>query len=202
MSTAVSSERIAGASPQVKARAAGAFWLMVILTGALAMVVGGRLAIAANLVATAFYVAATVLVYRLLKPVNAGLSLIAAICSFAGCAVGVLGSLSSVAVGRLGFVFFGLHCLLVGYLILRSTFLPRFVGALMALGGASWLTLGLASLLSPAVVQLLSPYILIPGIVGEASLSLWLLVRGVNVERWREQAGAAGEWRSQLATHA
>lgn len=202
MSTAVSSERIAGASPQVKARAAGAFWLMVIVTGALAMVVGGRLAIVANLVATAFYVAATLLVYQLLKPVNAGLSLIAAIFSFAGCAVGVLGSLSSVAVGRLGFVFFGFHCLLVGYLILRSTFLPRFVGALMALGGASWLTLGLASLVSPPLVRLLSPYILIPGIVGEASLSLWLLVRGVNVERWREQAGATGEWRSQLATHA
>ena len=202
MSTAVSSERNPGAAPQAKARAAGACWLLVIVTGALAMVVGGRLGVAANLAATAFYAAATVLVYQLLKPVNAGLSLLAAIFSFAGCAVGVLGSLFHVPVGRLAFVFFGLHCLLVGYLIFRSTFLPRFVGALMALGGTSWLTLGLASLVSPPLVRLLSPYILIPGIVGEASLSLWLLVRGVNVERWREQAGAAGEWRSQLATHA
>jgi hypothetical protein len=202
MSTAFSSERNPGASPQAKARAAGACWLFVIVTGALAMVVGGKLAVAANLAATAFYVAATVLVYQLLKPVNAGLSLIAAISSFAGCAIGVLGSLFHVPVGRLAFVFFGLHCLLVGYLILRSTFLPRFVGALMALGGTCWLTLGLASLLSPTLVQLLSPYIMIPGIVGEASLSLWLLVQGVNVERWREQAGAAGEWRSQLATNA
>ena len=202
MSTAVSSERIAGASPLGKARAAGACWLLVIVTGALAMVIGGRLGVAANLAATAFYVAATVLVYQLLKPVNAGLSLIAAISSFVGCTIGVLGSLFAVPVGRLAFVFFGLHCLLVGYLILRSTFLPRFVGPLMALGGTCWLTLGLVSLLSPPLVQLLSPYILIPGIVGEASLSLWLLVRGVNVERWREQAGAGGEWRSQLATHA
>ena len=202
MSTAVSSERIAGASPLGKARAAGACWLLVIVTGALAMVIGGRLGVAANLAATAFYVAATVLVYQLLKLVNAGLSLVAAISSFVGCTIGVLGSLFDVPVGRLAFVFFGLHCLLVGYLILRSTFLPRFMGALMALGGTCWLTLGLVSLLSPPLVQLLSPYILIPGIVGEASLSLWLLVRGVNVERWREQAGAAGEWWSQLATHA
>ncbi len=201
MSTAVSSERTPGASLQAKARSAGACWLLVIVTGALAMV-GGKLAVASNLAATAFYVAATVLVYQLLKPVNARLSLIAAISSFVGCAIGVLGSLSDVPVGRLPFVFFGLHCLLVGYLILRSTFLPRFVGALMALGGTCWLTLGLASLLSPPLVQLLSPYILIPGIVGEASLSLWLLVKGVNVERWSEHAGAAGGRRSHpLATN-
>ena len=88
-------------------------------------------------------------------------------------------------------MFFGLHCLLVGYLILRSTFLPRFVGALMALGGR-WLTLGSGEPSVATVGSMLSPYILIPGIVGEASLSLWLLVKGVNVERWRAQAGAAG----------
>ena len=203
MSTDFARGPIAGASPQARARAAGACWLLVIVTGALAMVGGGKVAVAANLAATAFYVAATVLVYQLLKPVNAGLSLIAAVSSFVGCAIGVLGSLFAVSAGRLAFVFFGLHCLLVGYLILRSTFLPRFVGALMALGGACWLTLGLVSLLSPPLVQLLSPYILIPGIVGEASLSLWLLVKGVNVERWSGQAGAAGHRRSQqLATDA
>jgi hypothetical protein len=182
-------------SPRRKARAAGFFWLMVILTGALALVVGGRLAVAANLISTAFYVAAPARVYGLLKPVNRSLSLLAAIFSFVGCAIGVLSSLVHFPVGQVGFVFFGLHCLLIGYLILRSTFLPRFVGALMALGGLGWLTLGLASVLSPPFARSLSPYILIPGILGEASLTLWLLVMGVNVQRWKEQARTAGEWR-------
>jgi hypothetical protein len=186
-------------SPRRKARVAGFFWLMVILTGALALVIGGRLAVAANLISTAFYVAATVLVYDLLKPVNRSLSLLAAVFSFVGCAIGVLGSLVHLPVGQVGFVFFGLHCLLIGYLILRSTFLPRFVGTLMALGGSGWLTLGLASVLSPPFARSLSPYILIPGILGEASLTLWLLVMGVNVQRWKEQARAAGEWRLQHA---
>ena len=186
-------EPIAETSPRRKARAAGFFWLMVILTGALALVVGGKLAVAANLISTAFYVAATVLVYGLLKPVNRSLSLLAAIFSFVGCAIGVLGSLVNLRAGQVGFVFFGLHCLLVGYLILRSTFLPRFVGALMALGGLGWLTLGLASVLSPTFARSLSPYILIPGILGEATLTLWLLVMGVNAERWKAQARASRE---------
>ena len=186
-------EPIAETSPRRKARAAGFFWLMVILTGALALVVGGKLAVAANLISTAFYVAATVLVYGLLKPVNRSLSLLAAIFSFVGCAIGVLGSLVNLRAGQVGFVFFGLHCLLIGYLILRSTFLPRFVGALMALGGLGWLTLGLASVLSPTFARSLSPYILIPGILGEATLTLWLLVMGVNAERWKAQARASRE---------
>ena len=180
-------------SPRRRARVAGFFWLMVILTGTLALVVGGRLAVAANLISTACYVAATVLVYGLLKPVNRNLSLLAAIFSFVGCALGVLGSLAHLPVGQIGFVFFGLHCLLIGYLILRSTFLPRFVGVLMALGGLGWLTLGLASVLSPPFARSLSPYILLPGIVGEATLTLWLLVMGVNAERWKEQASASRE---------
>lgn len=180
-------------SPRRQARLAGFFWLMVIVTGASALVVGGRLAVAANLISTACYVAATLLVYGLLKPVNRNLSLLAAIFSFVGCALGVLGSLVHLPVGRIGFVFFGLHCLLIGYLILRSTFLPGFVGALMALGGLGWLTLGLASVLSPTFARSLFPYILIPGILGEASLTLWLLVMGVDAQRWKEQASAARE---------
>lgn len=94
-------------------------------------------------------------------------------------------------VSNISFAFFGLHCVLVGYLILRSTFLPRAVGALMAFGGLGWLTLSFANLLSPSFALSLFPYILAPGILGEVSLTLWLLVRGVNVERWKQQAGAA-----------
>jgi hypothetical protein len=89
------------------------------------------------------------------------------------------------------FAFFGLHCLLIGGLILGSSFMHRAVGILMACGGLGWLTFALANLLSPALGRTLSPYILLPGMIGEASLILWLLVKGVNVPRWLEQAGAS-----------
>ena len=236
-----SNHSIAEASPRVKARAAGVFWLMTILTGAFAAIVGGslvvsgdaaataanilaqaalfRLGTAANLVATACYVAATLLVYELLKPVNRSISLLAAFFSLVGCAVGALSSLFDFApfvllrgaqylsvftveqlqalalmflrlggqAGNIGLVFFGLQCLLVGYLIFRSTFLPRIVGGLMAFGGLGWLTF-----LWPPLANYLSPYILAPGIVGEGSLSLWLIVIGVNVPKWEEKAANAG----------
>ena len=187
-------ERIAEASPRFKARIAGVFWLMAILTGAFAMFARGRFGLAANLIATACYLAATVLVYDLLKPVNRNLSLLAAFFSLVGCAIGASSSLFHLGAqaSNIGFVFFGLHCLLVGYLILRSTFLPRTVGALMAFGGLGWLTLSFATLLSPPLARSLSPYILAPGILGELSLTVWLLVIGVNEQRWKEQASAAG----------
>jgi hypothetical protein len=93
----------------------------------------------------------------------------------------------------IGFVFFGLHCLLVGCLILGSTFLPRAVGVLMVFAGLGWLTLSFSNLLSPPLGRSLVPYILAPGMLGEGSLTLWLLVMGVSVERWKEQARAAGD---------
>lgn len=103
-------------------------------------------------------------------------------------------ALTLLRVGVQGFylshVFYGLHCLLVGWLILRSTFLPRVVGALMVFAGLGWLTMSFASLLAPPFARTLTPWIMMPGMIGEISLLLWLLVMGVNVDRWREQAGA------------
>jgi hypothetical protein len=57
------------------------------------------------------------------------------------------------------------------------------------------LTFSFASLLSPLLARYLSPYIMAPGMLGEASLTLWLLVIGVNIQRWKEQASAATQWR-------
>jgi hypothetical protein len=83
-------------------------------------------------------------------------------------------------------VFFGFYCLLIGYLIIGSAFLPRILGVLMAFAGLGWLTF-----LSPALANHLSPYILVLGFLAEASLMLWLLVMSVNLQRWKEQASAA-----------
>ncbi|PYT60714.1 MAG: hypothetical protein DMG35_10635 [Acidobacteria bacterium] len=190
MSTAEMMGRIAEASPRFKARMAGVFYLLNILTGALALFVSGRSGFAAILIATSCYVVVTLLFYDIFKPVDRSLSLIAALFSLVGCAVGAL-SLFHLAPSHIpnSLVFFGCYCLLIGYLIFRSTFLPRILGALMAIGGLGWLTF-----LSPPLADYLCPYNLAPGILGEGSLTLWLLVTGVNVERWKEQASAAGHF--------
>jgi len=83
-------------------------------------------------------------------------------------------------------VFFGFYALLTGYLIVRSTFLPRILGALSVLGGLAWL-----SFLYLPLGHRLFPYVAAFGLLGAASLILWLLVFGVNEQRWKEQAGAA-----------
>jgi uncharacterized protein DUF4386 len=77
---------------------------------------------------------------------------------------------------------------LIGYLIFQSNFLPRVLGALMAFGGLGWL-----SFVSPELANYLSPYNLAPGILGEGALTVWLLAKGVNAQRWLEQADAAGQ---------
>ncbi len=87
-------------------------------------------------------------------------------------------------------VLFGSYNLLIGYLIFRSTFLPRILGVLLAISGLCYQIDNFASFLSPAFAAHLLPYILLPG-VAELLLARWLVVMGVNVPRWQEQAGAA-----------
>jgi hypothetical protein len=185
MSTAVMTERITETSPSLKARIAGVFYLLCFVTGMIALFVGGRLGLVAGLTAGACYVAVTLLFYYIFKPVSRRLSLLAAIISLVGCAMGPLSLFHLVPVRINSLVFFGFYCLLIGYLIFRSTFLPRILGVLMTFAGLGWLTF-----LSPPLANHLSPYIFVPGILGEGALMLWLLVVGVNVQRWKEQATA------------
>ena len=89
----------------------------------------------------------------------------------------------------IGMVFFGFQCISIGWLIARSTFLPRILGWLLAIGGSSYVISSFSSFLSPALGARLSPWILPTALVGEGSLCLWLLLKGVNVPRWEESAG-------------
>jgi len=173
--------RLAAMSPGLNARLAGAFYLLTFLTGGLALVVRGRVGVASGLVAGGCYLGVTLLLYILLKPVSRNLSLLAALVSVAGI---IIGPLPWQGVHSL--VFFGVYCLLIGYLIVRSTFLPRVLGALMMFASLGWLTY-----LFPSFAESLYPWVLGPGIIGEGALTLWLLAIGVDVPKWHEQAGAA-----------
>jgi hypothetical protein len=180
-----------------------------------------RLGFAADILAFASYITLTALLYELFRPVNRSLSLVAAFFSLVACVVQAISSLFHLAplflLGRapylsaftveqlqalalvflrlraaayhnIGLVFLGAYCLLVGLLILKSTFLPRVLGLLMVLAGLSYILF-----VSPPLARSLQPYILIfPG-VGQISLTLWLLVCGLNAERWMEQASTSAE---------
>jgi uncharacterized protein DUF4386 len=178
-----------------------------------------RLGFAADLLAIVCYIAVTAIFYDLFKPVNRTVALLGAFFSLVGCTIQgsaglfelaplvVLGGTEHSIVFNLeqlqaiaymflklypqaysiALVFFAFYSLLLAYLILKSTFLPRILGVLMALAGFAWL-----SFLSPPFgAKYLHPYLLAAG-SGEALLILWLLVFGVNEQRWKEQAIAAG----------
>lgn len=177
-----------------------------------------RFSFVANLLGTVCYIAVTALFYVLFRPVNKSISLVAAFISLVGCAMGavscglllvppvllsrppytsafppdqlhalalLLVKASGLAYST-GMILFGFYCVLIGYLTFRSTFVPRIVGALFALAGLGWLTF-----LSPALGSLLSPVTMLTGLIGEGSLGVWLLIKGVDVQRWQDMANDA-----------
>lgn len=83
------------------------------------------------------------------------------------------------------------YLLAAGYLVFRSTFLPRTVGVLLAIGALCYLIYSFADFLLPGFAAHLVPYIQVPSGLAELSLCLWLLVMGVNVSRWEAQASKA-----------
>jgi Domain of unknown function (DUF4386) len=181
-------EEITETSPRPRARITGIVYLLYFLTAVSGEVFVGRgrpvRYDAVDLIAHGFYIALTLLFYSMFKPVNRNLSLLAAVVGLAGCANDVL-DLFHLAPYRINaLVFFGPYCLLIGYLILRSTFLPRILGVLMLLAGLGWLIY-----MSPLGHDLPTDLKII-GFVAEASLMLWLLIKGVNEQRWKEQASA------------
>jgi hypothetical protein len=172
-------------SPKVIANIAGVFYLVNIAASLIAF--SGKashsLMISSGIIATASYIAVTILLYYLFKPVNAGLSLLAAFFSLTGCVVGVLGPFHLLPFHVHSLVFFGFYCLLIGILIFESNFLPKFLGGLMAIAGLGWLTF-----MSRPLAASLSPYHYVAGGIGEGILTLWLLFMGVDAVHWNEQA--------------
>ena len=160
------------------ARISGLVYVVTFVSGTLALLSPtGRMF--TNLIAASSYVAVTVLFYFLFRPVNPAVSLVAAIVSLTGCVVSILIPMRVMPQVIHPLAFFGVYCLLIGYLVYRSTYLPRAIGALMMFGGLGWLTFAL-----PSLAAALNPYNFAPGILAEGVLTLWLVIAGVNEQRW------------------
>ncbi|MFT3957122.1 MAG: DUF4386 domain-containing protein [Piscinibacter sp.] len=93
----------------------------------------------------------------------------------------------------IGLVFFGVACLLRGQLIGDSGFLPKWLGLLLQLAGLAYLVNSFALLLAPSLAEALFPAVLLPAFVGELALCLWLLLRGVDLPRWRQRVQASAQ---------
>lgn len=91
-----------------------------------------------------------------------------------------------------GLIFFGMVCLIEGYLIFKSGFLPKTLGLLMQLAGVCYLTNSFALLLAPSLAGALFPFVLMPPLVAELSLALWLVVKGVDVPGWKSWSSPDG----------
>jgi hypothetical protein len=80
--------------------------------------------------------------------------------------------------------------------VLKSTFLPRAIGVLLAIDALNYLGVGFTTMLAPGVAAHLGAWTGLPTIIAEGSLCLWFLVAGVDAGRWKEQASAAIRMRS------
>jgi hypothetical protein len=95
-------------------------------------------------------------------------------------------------------LFFGGTCLVNGYLIFKSGYFPKFLGILLQIAGGSYLIACWAALFAPALADLLLPTLLLPPLVGESSLALWLLIKGVDSAKWQERVSRAPHLAAQL----
>lgn len=93
----------------------------------------------------------------------------------------------------IGLIFFGVACLVRGYLLYHCTFMPKFLGLLMLVAGLVYLVNSFALILSPSLASQLFPAILLPAFVGELAFCLWLMFKGVDLPLWQRQQQAQGQ---------
>jgi hypothetical protein len=171
------------ADPRRFARVAGFFYLLVFIFGIAALKTEGDTRLVSSLLAAAVYFVVTVMLYSLYKPVNATGSLVIALFSFVAITMGVLRDFGVMLLPLNSLVLFGAYCIGLGWLTLKSTFLPRMIGVLLVVAGMGWLTY-----IHPPLARQLGAFAMAPGMVGEGVLTLWLLIAGVDPERWRAQS--------------
>jgi hypothetical protein len=95
---------------------------------------------------------------------------------------------------NIALIFFGFACIVNGYLIFKSGYFPKLIGLLMQLAGICYLVACFAALFAPAFADLITPAILLPPLIGEASFCLWLLIKGVDIDKWNRQMDPRPEY--------
>ncbi|WP_417941695.1 DUF4386 domain-containing protein [Flavobacterium sp. RS13.1] len=226
-------------SPQLYARIAGLFYLLIIIAGAFAetfvrnklVVYGDATATANNIIHSEFLwkigitadlimqicdLPVMIILYYLLRPVNKKLALLNLSFNLIQTAVLVANKLNLLAAlfflgdaaylksfstdqlhtmsylsiklhdfgFGVGLIFFGFVCLIEGYLIYKSGYFPKIFGVLMSIAGFCYLTNSFALILFPKLSSIL---LLMPCLIAELALSLWLIFKGVNLHVWKEK---------------
>jgi len=157
-----------------------------------------RLGVLADCLMLVSYVVVTVTLYRLLKPVNATVSLLAAFFSLIGITIltasmtillapiyldGVSTAFDALrlhsAAFNLSSMFFGPYCGLIGWLVVRSRWLPAWIGWLMVLAGITFVLHASIGLVAPALARSIPDAVMLISLLAEGSLALWLAVFGV-----------------------
>ncbi|MEA2764823.1 MAG: hypothetical protein QOK07_1227, partial [Gemmatimonadaceae bacterium] len=178
-----------------------------------------RAGFAAYLVEAVCDISLSLVMYEIIKPVRKDLALLAAFFGLVATAVFAVAELfyfgSSLIVGGAGslksfspdqlndlgllslkmyglgsgifMVFYGLATFLRGYLIYRSGYLPKALGALFALAGLGFIVSNVLLVLAPAYGSAL---LLFPMFLAGVSMTVWLLVKGVDVEKWEAKAAS------------
>lgn len=231
----MTSDELGDHRPHRDARIAGALYVLVIAGGLFAGIVQDSLTVSGDAAATTAAIAAhqtlwrwgigvhliylavpttvmNVLLYRIFKPVQPTLALLALVSAIVSAAIEgaallplylplVITKSPSVfaAIGKaqqeefvylairmfdlgsgVALFFFSGFCAAIGVAILRSRLVPRIIGSLMIAAGVCYFVSSLATVVAPSLAHLLSPWIIIPCFLGEASLALWLLVKGTR----------------------
>lgn len=158
-----------------------------------------RLGVLADGLMLVSYVVVTAMLYRLFKPVDATASFLAALFSVIGIAVLATsmtilvvplqlegGSIAYDALRAHGAaynltgLFFGPYCALIGWMILRSRWLPAWIGGLMAAAGLAFVLDASVELAAPALARRIPEGVMVISLVAEGSLAIWLAAFGVR----------------------
>jgi hypothetical protein len=84
-----------------------------------------------------------------------------------------------------GLLFFGMTLLVNGYLIRKSNYLPKVIGILLQIAGGCYLASNFGLIIAPQKFAPLSIWLMLPCFLAELSLALWLVIKGVNEEKWK-----------------
>ena len=179
------------------ARIGGALYLINIVLGAFAIGFAPsqpalyRLGVAAHVIVGLTNIPLALVFYELFKVVSRRLAMLVVFFTLVATSIEmafVAAELPSRSASAAGYdvssVFFALYGVTVGWLVVRSTFLPTFVGILLIVGALCYLAYGFADILGPSFASLLVPWIQLPSLLGELSFALWLLVAAVDGGRW------------------